>query len=99
MVEHHLIAEGGQLYIPLTEETRGKESPDADNLLLMFVYPEGDVDFCSWPFCDTADKEQLQSALYDEGNMDRVKPGRVYLPDGEYFGKIVNGGFCLEEAR
>lgn len=99
MVEHHLTTdESGQLQTPLTEQTRGPDAdPKAEFLLLVAVYPEGDCDTCPWPFTADDHKQRLINALFDEGNMGRVVPGKVFLPDGTLFGEIVPCGFNLEE--
>lgn len=92
-VEHHLTVEDGHLELPLNEHTRGPDADDQDSWMLICRYPEGDCDTCPWPFTGDQDKQLLIHALFDEGNMGNVQPGKVYLPDGELFGEIVSCGF------
>lgn len=68
----------------------------------LFRYPEGDCDYVSWPWKDEKkESKQLESVLFDKGNMDvedgGLKEGDVYLPDGRLFGRVVLCGFNREE--
>lgn len=95
-IEHHLqVNDSGHLFLPLTDENRGSSESmrDEDQLILLHIYPEGDCDYCNWPFESEEDKKRLAYTLFDEGNMDRLQPGVVFLPDGEVFGEVVPCGF------
>lgn len=83
MAEHRLINKNGSLYI---------KGVDGEDMILLHRYPEGDCDRISWPLAQGDDK-LLESCLFDEGNMDRVAAGPVFLPDGKLFGEIVPCGF------
>lgn len=105
-IEHHLqVNDSGRLFLPFTDENRGtcETVRDEDQLILLHIYPEGDCDYCNWPFKVEDDERRLAATLFDEGNLCRLQPGIVFLPNGEVFGEIVLCGFnlyhCIHPAK
>lgn len=80
-----LQAIDGKLYAPII----GAHDEPKPRIILVCM-DKGDPDTIAYPVTNWS---ALCSALYDEGNMDRVRPGSVYLPDGTLVGDIVGCGF------
>jgi hypothetical protein len=80
-----LIAEGiDEVVLSLPPHPDEPISTDPEPRLLIFIYPEGDVDLIKWP---NPDRGKLARCLYDSIETGELQEGDrvVYLPDGTEF--------------